>query len=156
VIRRLSSVFVSVFARAAFSRLPCHCHCLPLPLPCPCSYILDTLLRHGLVSDAVAASVKQFIADNQTDKPGAIPAQAAAAPQPKRCAPLPGCRCSGCRLARGAAACMVALGVGDNGLQTYASGALVPAVGIVCICALFAWHWIKLLERHPSGRNGSG
>lgn len=47
------------------------------------SYILDTLLRHGLVSDDVAAKVKQFIAENQTDKPGAIPAQAAPA-KPKR------------------------------------------------------------------------
>lgn len=102
-------------------RVPC------LGTPC-CSYILDTLLRHGLVSDDVAAKasaalgvairktraggeglddvhgtlalvvlsawkpgaagcgcvqVKQFIAENQTDKPGAIPAQAAPA-KPKR------------------------------------------------------------------------
>jgi uridine monophosphate synthetase len=47
------------------------------------SYILDTLLRHGLVTDDIAAKVKQFIAENQTDKPGAIPA-AAPAPKPKR------------------------------------------------------------------------
>jgi hypothetical protein len=54
-------------------------------LPPPCSYILDTLLRHGLVTDDVAASVRQFIADNQTDKPGVIPAAPAAKPQYKRC-----------------------------------------------------------------------
>ena len=52
---------------------------------CLCSYILSTLQRHGLVTDEVAAKVKQFIADNQTDKPGVIPAAApAAAPKPKR------------------------------------------------------------------------
>ena len=72
------------------------------------------------MSDAVAASVKQFIADNQTDKPGAIPAQAAAAPQPKRCAPLPGVQLL--QLQAGpAAACMVGLGVGDKGLQANAA-----------------------------------
>ena len=51
------------------------------------TYILDTLLRHGLVTDAVARSVQQFLAANQTDKPGAIPAAAAtaaAAAPPKR------------------------------------------------------------------------
>ena len=51
------------------------------------TYILDTLLRHGLVTDDVAAKVKQFVADNQTDQPGGLPAAAAAAPPaPKRCA----------------------------------------------------------------------
>lgn len=57
---------------------------LPLSPP-PRSYILDTLLRHGLVSDDVATKVRQFIADNQTDKPGVIPAAPPAKPQYKRC-----------------------------------------------------------------------
>lgn len=47
------------------------------------TFILDTLQRHGLVGADVATKVKQFLADNQTDKPGAIPAQAAP-PKPKR------------------------------------------------------------------------
>ena len=47
------------------------------------TFILDTLVRHGLVGDDVADRVKQFIVENQTDKPGAIPAQAAAAAAPK-------------------------------------------------------------------------
>lgn len=52
------------------------------------SYILDTLLRHGLVTDDVASKVKAFIAANQTDQPGGIPAAAAPPPAPKRCALL--------------------------------------------------------------------
>eukprot|EP00887_Chlorella_sp_A99_P006589 scaffold3.g6589.t1 len=47
------------------------------------TFILDTLQRHGLVGADVATKVEQFLADNQTDKPGAIPAQAAP-PKPKR------------------------------------------------------------------------
>ena len=35
------------------------------------SYILDTLVKHSLVSGDVAAKVKQFIAENQTNKPPA-------------------------------------------------------------------------------------
>jgi hypothetical protein len=49
-----------------------------------CSYILDTLVRHGLATADVAAKVRQFIADNQTDRPGVLPAAPAAAAKPKR------------------------------------------------------------------------
>lgn len=42
------------------------------------SYILDVLVKHGHVGEDIAAKVKQFIADNQTDKPSAVP------PKPKR------------------------------------------------------------------------
>ncbi len=38
------------------------------------SYILDVLVRRGLVDDSVAAKVKQFIAENQTDKTLSPPA----------------------------------------------------------------------------------
>ncbi|EFN54301.1 hypothetical protein CHLNCDRAFT_135487 [Chlorella variabilis] len=48
------------------------------------TYILDTLVQHSLVTPDVAAKVRQFIADNQTDKPGVIPAAAAPPPKPKR------------------------------------------------------------------------
>jgi hypothetical protein len=52
------------------------------------SFILDTLVRNELVTDAVAARVKQFIAENQTDQqqtPADLAAaKAAAEPTPKR------------------------------------------------------------------------
>ncbi|GAB4821758.1 hypothetical protein N2152v2_008804 [Parachlorella kessleri] len=50
------------------------------------SFILDTLVRNKLVSDEVAAKVKRFIADNQTDKqqtPADLAAAAKAGEQPK-------------------------------------------------------------------------
>jgi uridine monophosphate synthetase len=46
------------------------------------SYILDVLVKHGHVSEETAGKVRQFIAENQTDKQPE-PA-AAAAPKPKR------------------------------------------------------------------------
>lgn len=53
------------------------------------SAMLDVLQKHSLVDDATAASVRQFVADNQTTLPGAgAPAAApAAAPSAvvKRC-----------------------------------------------------------------------
>ncbi|PSC71131.1 protoporphyrin IX magnesium chelatase [Micractinium conductrix] len=45
------------------------------------SYILSTLVRHSLVDEETATKVQEFIAANQTDKPGVIPAEKAA---PKR------------------------------------------------------------------------
>jgi uridine monophosphate synthetase len=45
------------------------------------SYILDVLVKHGHVSEETAGKVRQFIAENQTDKPAAAPV---AAPKPKR------------------------------------------------------------------------
>ena len=127
----------------------CNCSTLTPALPLPVrSYILDTLLRHGLVTDAVAASVKQFIADNQTDKPGAIPAQAAAAPQPKRCVAA---RCSwpcscmhggvGGRGLRGCKPCRAALAA----YMVHLCMALDKAVG----AAPFGVQWLQLKRPLP-------
>jgi uridine monophosphate synthetase len=44
-------------------------------------YILDVLLRHGHVEEDVAGKVRQFIAENQTNKPKG---EVAPAPKPKR------------------------------------------------------------------------
>ncbi len=45
------------------------------------TYILETLVRHGLVEAGVAAAVKKFIAENQTDTAAAAPAAAPAKPK---------------------------------------------------------------------------
>ena len=42
------------------------------------SFILETLVKHGLVNEKVATSVKSFIADNQTFKQGDAPTKASA------------------------------------------------------------------------------
>jgi hypothetical protein len=51
------------------------------------SFIIKVLLRHGLVSQEVAASVTAFIADNQTFSPEAQPASEPS--KPKRCSHRP-------------------------------------------------------------------
>ena len=49
------------------------------------SYILDVLVRHSHVTEETAASVRKFIAENQTNKvPAAAAPAAVEAPKPKR------------------------------------------------------------------------
>ena len=48
------------------------------------SYILDVLVRHGHVEEGMAAKVRQFIKENQTDKPAEPAVAPVAAPKPKR------------------------------------------------------------------------
>ncbi len=56
------------------------------------TFILDTLVSAGLVDDATSARVKQFVADNQTDKTSQAALSAASAPSSapavKRCVSL--------------------------------------------------------------------